>query len=55
MFREDGWVKDADEYKLSNEYYISLADPEWHLQFLPNGEETKVITDEGDKHYHGGF
>ena len=35
-------------YKLSNEYYVSLVEPEWHLQFLNNGEETKVITDEGE-------
>jgi hypothetical protein len=46
--REDGWVKNADDYVLSHEYYVSLADPQWHMQFLPNGEETKVITDEGE-------
>lgn len=41
--REDGWVKNADDYVLSNEYYHSLVDPEWHQQFIDN-VNTKVIT-----------
>lgn len=48
MFREDGWVKDAHKYVLSNQYYHSLVDPLWHQQHVDNSEDQKVITDEGE-------
>jgi hypothetical protein len=34
--RKDGWVENAEEYKLSNRYYQSVKDPGWELQLAEN-------------------
>ena len=34
--REDGWVKEADEYRLSSKYYKSMLEQVWELQKVPN-------------------
>ena len=34
--REDGWVHDAEEYKLSNLYYSSMLTSVWELEMVEN-------------------
>ena len=34
--REDGWVFEAEEYKLDNRYYKMLLDKEWELELVHN-------------------
>ena len=34
--RKDGWVYDAEQYKLSNSYYTSMIDNVWKLQKVEN-------------------
>jgi len=34
--REDGWIEEADKYKLSNSYYNSMLDHVWELQKVEN-------------------
>jgi hypothetical protein len=36
--REDGWIHDAEEYKLSNAYYTSMLESAWEMQKVENGQ-----------------
>ena len=38
--REDGWIHDAEEYKLSNLYYTSMLESVWEIQMVENDDRT---------------